>query len=116
MLTVGRKEGSEEQVEIKLEGLEEINIDTSTSRAVITLIYASGTAVRLNMAKDDAIILTEALKQGFANDHHSIQEYETYKAQMKEYGCGRMIVPYDVWKAYREYDERTKKMQEATRG
>jgi hypothetical protein len=100
-------------VDIRVDGLYNIDIDVKTHLATINLTYSNGFNVRLIMPKEEAKNLADAMGQAFTSNEPTYQEYEEYKAQMKEYGCEKMMVPFDVWKAHRDFEAITKKTQEA---
>lgn len=100
-------------MDIRVDGLYNIDIDVKTHLATINLTYSNGFNVRLIMPKEEAKNLADAMGQAFTSDELLAKEYEEYKAQMKEYGCEKMTVSFEVWKAHRDFEAITKKTQEA---
>lgn len=100
-------------MDIRVDGLYKVDIDVKTHLATIKLTYSNGFNIRLEMPKTEAERLAEEMERAFPKDELLLKEYEEYKTQIKEFGCEKMMVPFDVWKAHRDFEAMAKKMQEA---
>lgn len=100
-------------MDIRLDGLYKIDIDVKTHLASINLTYSNGINIRLVMPKEEAANLAEAMGRAFPKDEPLLKEYEEYKTKIKELGCEETMVPFEVWKAHREFEAMTNKIREA---
>lgn len=104
-------------VEINLSSINRINIEQGDGSTAITFSDWRGSETTITMGTFTAYLLTEKLNEASSADlKGGIHiEYTEYRDKMKEYGCGKMTVPFVAWQALRDFDAMTNKIREANK-
>ena len=102
-------------VEITLSSINRIDVEQGDDNTTIVFSDWRGSETTIAMGTFTAYLLTEKLNEASSADLKGGMhiEYAEYRAKMEEYGCKKMTVPFEAWKALREFEAITKKTQEA---
>ena len=95
-------------VTINLSNINRIRIEQGNGSTTIIFSGWRGSDTTITMDTFDANLLTEKL-----NEVSGDIEYKEHRAKMKEYGCDKLTVLLEVWKAHREFEAMTNKIREA---